>query len=216
MGSGVGATEPDDSLAATDNERAPEAGDRTESTAQERPAEASATTTDATAGISSTRSGESVAQQRSDVAEPERTQQAQDEETKTAKKEIDQALIESTDLMVFPEIQSRKSVLTKDELKLRSLPPQHFSLQLLAVSDNDSLQRFITDNQALNSALVYRRVNKGKVMYILLAGEYSDRKSAEAGIANFPDTIRDLKPWVKRISVIQEDVENTENWLLNQ
>jgi septal ring-binding cell division protein DamX len=81
--------------------------------------------------------------------------------------------------------------------------PDHYTIQLLASPNPDTLDRFI-DRHALTGTL--GRVTSerdGNRWYTLVYGSYPTREYAKAAINDLPPSLRQSSPWVRRIGDIQ-------------
>jgi DamX protein len=87
---------------------------------------------------------------------------------------------------------------------LREQPAGHFTIQILALSDLQSLRRYGRE-QGLDMDLAwFRTVRDGRDWYVLVAGSYPDAETARVAIAGLPEPVRSNKPWVRSFGSIQE------------
>lgn len=87
---------------------------------------------------------------------------------------------------------------------LREQPAGRFTIQILALSDLQSLRRYGRE-QGLDMDLAwFRTVRDGRDWYVLVAGSYPDAETARAAIPGLPEPVRNNKPWVRSFGSIQE------------
>ena len=86
---------------------------------------------------------------------------------------------------------------------LAELPEELFVVQLLALSSRQRLARFVVDNQ-LHHMATARIEHEGNPMYVLLAGIYADRETAERAAASLRAGDLDVRPWVRALGPLQQ------------
>ena len=74
---------------------------------------------------------------------------------------------------------------------------------------NNNIKSFISANK-LVQANYYSANLKDKSWYILVQGNYGDLSSAKAAIAALPENIRNLKPYPRKISSVQKDINKAQ------
>lgn len=96
------------------------------------------------------------------------------------------------------------SAALRDTVWLREQPAGHYTIQILALSDLQSLRRYGRE-QGIDMELAwFRTVRDGRDWYVLVAGHYADAEAARAAIAGLPEAVRENKPWVRSFGSIQE------------
>ena len=78
---------------------------------------------------------------------------------------------------------------------LWSQNPTHYTLQIMAGSNLDAIQRFWQTQNLPGKAVYYHTNKNGQSLYVLVYGSYSNRDQAAAAIASLPGAIRNNKPW---------------------
>lgn len=88
---------------------------------------------------------------------------------------------------------------------VRSRDPGHFTLQYAAVVTMEGAQQFAAKH-GLNDAVIYRVNRGGREWSVVVAGDFSDMKSAQlAAVAN-PLPLAKSKPWARRFGVLQAEL----------
>lgn len=86
---------------------------------------------------------------------------------------------------------------------LTDLPGEFYAVQLVAMSTKEDLETWASqhDLQGFSAALVEN--DDGERYFVLLLGVYRDRQTAERAAAALPDSIKDVKPWVRPMAHLQ-------------
>lgn len=90
---------------------------------------------------------------------------------------------------------------------LRSQPPDAVTLQLVAVSREPSLHRFLNQHQLSGPTAYFHTLRNGKDWYVVVHGVYPDRTAAEAAIPALPEAIRQGGPWPRTFASIHSDIQ---------
>ena len=85
---------------------------------------------------------------------------------------------------------------------LLTLPANFYALQLLAMSSQEALDGFATE-QGLRDTISTRVARDGNVFYVLLAGIYEDQDAAERALASLPPAVQALPPWIRPLGLLQ-------------
>lgn len=88
-------------------------------------------------------------------------------------------------------------------------PASHFTLQLLAVRNPDSLRGFLRDHAIPEPVAVFRARLKGHDWYVLVQGDYPSMSAARAAVAELPAGVRKSKPWPRSFVSIHTDIRKT-------
>ena len=83
---------------------------------------------------------------------------------------------------------------------IRGRNPQHFTLQLSAMSSEKAVKEFIKQQPQTGSFAYYRKKQKGRNFYIAIYGSFAKRTEAEKAAARFAP----IKPWIQDFGSIQE------------
>jgi septal ring-binding cell division protein DamX len=115
----------------------------------------------------------------------------------TARPPIVQSRKKSGPKAVAPENRSQR---IENVEWIESRKPEHFTLQLAAMSSEEAVKELIGKQSQSGSFAYYRKNQKGKSLYIAIYGSFADRRSAERAAALFAS----LKPWIRDFGSIQE------------
>ncbi len=88
-------------------------------------------------------------------------------------------------------------------------PPHLFTLQLLATANRDALLAFVSRHKLQAQAAYLTERRNDRPWYTLLYGLYPDRRAAVKAAAALPPAVRKLKPWPRRVGVLQARLETT-------
>ncbi|WP_114417319.1 AAA family ATPase [Marinospirillum perlucidum] len=91
------------------------------------------------------------------------------------------------------------------EAWLMARDPGHFTLQMLASSEEAIANDFI-DNQNTPDDFVYYRRGLASSPWVVVYGDFANRDAAEAARSALPAALRDQQPWLRPFSSIQEDL----------
>ena len=89
---------------------------------------------------------------------------------------------------------------------LKSLPPDHYMLQMMGAEEKATVDRFLAQYPSLQKVVFYRTLRKSKHWYIVVQGNYPSYDAAKAGISKLPASLRREKPWVRKVSAIQQEL----------
>lgn len=84
--------------------------------------------------------------------------------------------------------------------------PNHFTLQLIGVSNEVAMKKFIAKNQLGPKAKYFHSHLNGKDWYVLVYGDYESRSAAQAAIQSLPSVVQSQHPWVRAVSSVQSSV----------
>ena len=89
---------------------------------------------------------------------------------------------------------------------LKTLPPDHYMLQMMGAEEKSTVDRFLAQYPSLQKVVFYRTLRKGKHWYIVVQGNYASYDAAKAGIGKLPTSLRREKPWARKVSAIQQEL----------
>jgi hypothetical protein len=115
----------------------------------------------------------------------------------TARPPISQSRKKSGPKTVAPENKSQR---IENVEWIKSRKPEHFTLQLAAMSSEQAVKELIGKQSQSGSFAYYRKNQKGKPLYIAIYGSFADRTAAEKAA----DIFASLKPWIRDFGSIQE------------
>ncbi len=90
---------------------------------------------------------------------------------------------------------------------LRQQNPQHFTLQLLAGRDRDTIEDFIRQHDLVDSAVYFRTRRGGRDWYALVYNSYSNKADALAALNKLPAAWRKYRPWMRSFASIQKELD---------
>ena len=97
------------------------------------------------------------------------------------------------------------SALSADEKALLALPKHGYTIQIIAVKSLTSIKNLQRKGIPGRVYLFETRRN-GHPWYIVTAGDYRTRAEATTAITRMPKHIRQLRPWVKPITSVQNEI----------
>jgi chromosome segregation ATPase len=104
-------------------------------------------------------------------------------------------------------LQGRQGTALKDSSWIRQRNPAHYTIQIAGAYGREVLTD-ISGRLSLPGPLaLYQRDWNGREWNVLLYGDFSSKTEAQAAINSFPEEIMAAKPWVRRLSWVQEDLE---------
>jgi hypothetical protein len=83
---------------------------------------------------------------------------------------------------------------------IRKRNSKHFTLQLAAVSSEQAVRDLIQRQTQKGIFSFFRRKHKGRNLYVVIYGDFSNRSAAEKAAEHFSQ----LKPWIREFGSIQE------------
>ncbi len=107
---------------------------------------------------------------------------------------------------VVPNVELQKSSYTADEKFLLDQSPTSYTLQIMAASKKDALERFIGSQPNRDSLFLYRGQRGGKAWFIVTAGIYPSRDAATTAIMHLPAEQKKGGPWPRQLRNIHEDI----------
>lgn len=82
-------------------------------------------------------------------------------------------------------------------------PATHYTLQLLATRQRDSVQRFVRQHGLDGLAVAFASQRNGQTWYTVIVGSFPDRQSAQRAFRQLPASVQRRKPWIRRFDGIQ-------------
>lgn len=82
---------------------------------------------------------------------------------------------------------------------LQRQPQSNFVVQLFGSYQRASAERFIGANQLGSRAVVVPTLRDQKTWYVVVSGSYTNRTKAQTAIAELPEAVRRLNPWVRSV-----------------
>ena len=100
----------------------------------------------------------------------------------------------------------KKTNLTTAEHLLLAIRPSDFTLQLFAATTPAFAKQFIQQHKLGKHARYFHRRLNGKSFYAVVYGTYRHRAAAASAITKLPSSARQLHPWVRTISSVQQEI----------
>lgn len=97
------------------------------------------------------------------------------------------------------------NVPTTQRERILALPATQFTLQVLGSSSRSNVEEFVA-RHAASSLAWYETRNNGNPWFVIIQGAYASRNAAQSAVANLPAELRDLQPWVRSVSDVQNDI----------
>jgi len=94
--------------------------------------------------------------------------------------------------------------LTDGEKWISGQPKNNFTVQLIALTDESALQRFISEHNLQKNSVYYRLQKSGKTYYALVHGSFGSYSLAEKSSAALSSKLNIAEPWIRKISNIQK------------
>ena len=93
---------------------------------------------------------------------------------------------------------------------LLDLPSTFYAVQLLAMPTPDALEAYARQKglPELSAAPIEK---DGERLFVLLLGIYETRGDAEAAVAELPETLADVDPWIRPLGSLQTAIRRAES-----
>jgi len=93
---------------------------------------------------------------------------------------------------------------------LWSRDPSHVTLQLIAGHDEQGIRRFLRQHRLLGRAAWYRTVRDGRPWFVVVYGDYADRRTARAAIDKLPPALQHLQPWPRTFGDVHAELNRND------
>ncbi len=104
-------------------------------------------------------------------------------------------------------LQGRQGTALKDSSWIRQRNPAHYTIQVAGAYGREVLADIGGRLSLPGPLALYQRDWNGREWNVLLYGDFSSKTEAQAAINSLPEEIMAAKPWVRRLSWVQEDLE---------
>lgn len=84
--------------------------------------------------------------------------------------------------------------------------PDHYTLQVVAGENLDTIDDFIKEHQLKDNIAYYHSLRKGKDWYGLVYGNYDTKQLAVAAVDQLPPKLKRIDPWIRPLGGIQKDI----------
>jgi DamX protein len=85
-------------------------------------------------------------------------------------------------------------------------PATAFTLQMLTVSSEARAVSFVNARRDVDRFALYRVQRNGQVFFVVVYGIYDSREEAQNVAASLPDSFRNITPWARPLSQIQDAI----------
>ena len=90
---------------------------------------------------------------------------------------------------------------------LFSIDPSHYTLQLVVMESESSLQRFVMKhNLPQKNVYVYQTTKNNTTRYVVIFGDYMDKQSAKMASKNLPGSFANMDTWAKPYELVHQDL----------
>jgi len=97
---------------------------------------------------------------------------------------------------------------TEGEIWIADRDPEHFTIQVIALSQPEKLYEIISEEPGLAPFAIYRQTSHKKPLWVLVQGDYPDINTARVALQAFPETIQQRnKLWIRRYGMVQRLLE---------
>lgn len=97
--------------------------------------------------------------------------------------------------------------LTPAEQALMALPQNNYVLQVMAAGSQEAADQFLARQANKSELRVYQSVRRGKPLYLVVVGSFTDRQAAQDYKARLPTEQRQAGPWVRPVADVQRDIK---------
>ena len=80
---------------------------------------------------------------------------------------------------------------------IKAQPNTHYTLQLMAVKDEDTARQFILEHQLQGKAAYLPVMSNGQTLYAVVYGSYPQRSEAARSAKDLPAAWGTPKPWIR-------------------
>ncbi len=95
-----------------------------------------------------------------------------------------------------------------DEGWIAQRPPEHYTIQVIALRDFAKLQTLIGRHEDWTPFATYRQTLRGEPIHVLVQGDYADVADARAAARRFPTDIQKRDSlWIRRFVMVQGALE---------
>lgn len=96
-------------------------------------------------------------------------------------------------------------IYTTDEQRLLELNDDYYAVQIIGLTNPNSIAKILADNDNLD-LVVYRGLLNGKPWQIIVLPGFATYQQAQQARLNLPDALADFKPWIKTHGKVKEEI----------
>lgn len=86
---------------------------------------------------------------------------------------------------------------------LASRPADHYTLQVIAATDEAAVRRFVARHGLEERAVVVETRRQGSPWYVALLGDFPSRDAASSAVAGLPQPVRSNGPWARSFASLR-------------
>ena len=102
--------------------------------------------------------------------------------------------------------ESTKTSIATGSEEILSLPGDYFTVQLMAMKNEQKVLDYASDN-GIENPLYVRILSQDVNWYVLLLGTYADQSAANDAKTDWAETrVLDVEPWTRRLSPLQDAI----------
>ncbi|MGI9285679.1 MAG: SPOR domain-containing protein [Pseudomonadales bacterium] len=109
--------------------------------------------------------------------------------------------------VVEKSVAASATIYTSDERYLLNLPGSHYTLQLVGSKSLEGVHDFAKRHKE-SKIIVFRQRLNNKPWYVAVTGDYPNQEQATTALTSLPNTLRELKPWARPLSKVQNDIKS--------
>lgn len=92
------------------------------------------------------------------------------------------------------------------ELFLMDQSPETYTLQIIAASRKDALQKYMSAQANKNDLYLYQGLREGKAWFVVVTGIFTTRQEALQAVNDLPPEQKKGGPWPRQLSSIQSEI----------
>lgn len=107
-------------------------------------------------------------------------------------------------------IQQDQEIYTVSEQRLLNAGESAYVVQIVGLSNPDSVSRLLQDNQDLD-LMAYRSLLNGRPWQVVVLGVFDNYADANLERNSLPESLAVNKPWIKSVAKVQEEIRSAVN-----
>jgi len=104
----------------------------------------------------------------------------------------------------------------KDEDWLMNQDPAYYTVQLLGVDNSKAIIEFVDQHHIQDHSAFFHSSRRGNNWFSLVYGLYEDHNAAQMAISELPKSLREARPWVRRIRDVQSIIRKNAARMVTQ
>lgn len=126
--------------------------------------------------------------------------------------EVDKIIEPMAEIVTTPKVETVKVAAVKhdvaqDNTWLMTRNAKHYTLQLMAMRKEDSVLSQLKKIDDKSRYAIFITQRKGRSLYILLYGDFTNSKEAALAQQELPASLRKNKPWIRTFSGMQTEIQ---------